>query len=131
MGLAVKAALILALGTGGDIRWAVRYDPDLMKEVAERRGLAVTACMFAHPTLPIGGWAYIRGVRTGHMERCRQVDTSQKRDTTGRNSGESDRARHIRLKRIELGYAESFRICGKGWQGAAKECPVKVWVIPE
>jgi len=125
-----KAVLVWALGAGGDLRFAVRYDPDLMESMALKRGIPIERCLFAHPTLPIGTRARILGLRTGHAELCTQADTSQDRDTTGRNSGESDRARHIRLKRIELGYDESFRICGARWQGAAKECPVRVWVIP-
>lgn len=120
MSLAVKALLILALGAGGDTRWAVRYDPGGMARVAQRRHLPITPCMFAHPTLPIGTRVRILGLRTGHAELCDQVDTSEA----------IDRARHIRLKRIELGYDEALRICGKSWGGAAVECPVSVWVIP-
>lgn len=130
VGLIASAALVGVL-SGADVRWAVRYDPGGMARMALRRGIPVSPCMFAHPTLAIGSWAWIRGIRTGHMERCRQVDTSQDRDTTGRGSAESDRQRHIRLKRVELGYEESFRICGDWWEGAAVECPVEVWVIPD
>jgi hypothetical protein len=130
-GLAIQAALALALGAGGDLRWAVRYDPGLMEHMAAKHGLVATGCHFAHPTLPIGTRARIEGVRTGRSEACTQADTSALVDTTGRHSTESDRQRHIRLKRIELGFNESFRICGKGWGGAAKDCPVRVWVIPD
>ena len=129
-GLILQAALVGVL-SGGDARNAVRYDPQLMELMATRRGSAVSSCLFAHPVLPIGGWAWIRGMRTGHMERCRQVDTSQDIDTTGHNSGESDRQRHIRTKRVELGHDEALRICGGGWEGAAMECPVVLWVVPD
>lgn len=129
-GLIVQAALIGVLA-GGDARWAVRYDEDLMADIARRRGIAVERCLFAHPTLPIGTWAWIRGVRTGHMEHCREADTSADVDTTGQGSSESDRQRHIRTKRVELGFAEAMRICGEGWGGDARSCPVKVWVIPD
>jgi len=121
MGLIVRAALVLALGAGGDLRFAVRYDPGLMEHMAVKRGLSAAGCHFAHPTLPIGTRVRILGIRTGHAEICTQADTSEA----------IDRARHIRLKRIELGYNEALRICGKGWGGTAKECPVRVWVIPE
>ena len=130
-GLVAQAALVGALLVGGDLRFAVRYDPGVMEGIAEWRGLPVTRCMFAHPTLPIGTRAWIRGNRTGHGEWCDQADTSEDVDTTGRHSSESDRQRHIRLKRVELGYEESFRICGDWWEGAAVECPVEVWVIPD
>ena len=120
-----------ALLTGGDMRFAVRYDPGLMERIAVKRGIPTEPCLFAHPVTAIGSYAYIRGVRTGHMERCRQADTSQDVDTSGRGSQESDRARHIRLRRVELGYAESVRICPPGWQGKATECEVLVWAIPE
>lgn len=122
-GLIAGAALVLALGHG-ELRYAVRYDPELMAAMAYKRGVAAGECYFAHPTLPIGTRAYIRGVRTGHEELCVQADTSQTRDTSGRNSAESDRARHIRLRRVELGFSEALRICPPGWRGAAKECAV-------
>jgi hypothetical protein len=120
-GLVAQAALIFALGcTGYQERLAVRYDPDLMEGIARARGLPITPCLFAHPTLPLGTRARILGVRTGHAEWCDQADTSE----------DVDRARHIRLRRIELSYAASLRICGAQWGGAAVECPVRVWVIP-
>ena len=130
-GLVTTAALVLALGAGGDTRFAVRYDLGAMGRAAQTHGIPVTDCMFAHPILPLGTRARIRGMRTGHEEICVQGDTSQDRDTTGRNSAESDRARHIRLKRVELSYSASFRICGAGWEGAAVECEIRMWVLPE
>lgn len=122
-GLVAQAIVAFALGHG-EIRYAVYYNPGRMEGVAVYRGLSITPCMFAHPTLPIGTRARIRGLRTNHSELCDQRDTSQNVDTTGRGSAESDRARHIRLSRVELGFAEAHRICPRGWQGAAKECAV-------
>lgn len=128
-GLIAGAALVMALGHG-ELRYAVRYDPELMAAMASKRGVVTSECYFAHPTLPIGSQAWIRGVRTGHEELCVQADTSQHTDTSGRHSAESDRARHIRLRRIELGYDEARRICPQGWQGKATECAVVFRVIP-
>lgn len=127
-GLIAGAALVLGLGHG-EIRYAVRYDPGLMAAMAYKRGVVASECYFAHPTLPIGSRAWITGVQTNHSELCVQADTSQSRDTTGRNSAESDRARHIRLRRVELGFSEALRICPPGWQGKATECAVVFRVI--
>jgi hypothetical protein len=129
-GLVARAALILALGHG-ELRYAVMYDPDLMAAMAEKRGVAAAECYFAHPTLPIGTRARIRGLVTGHEELCIEADTSAGVDTTGRGSQESDRQRHIRLRRVELGFDEAARICPPGWRGKASECAVWFRVIPE
>jgi hypothetical protein len=128
MGLVAQAALILALGHG-EIRYAVYYRPGLMEAMAVKRGVAGGDCHFAHPTFPIGTRARIRGLRTGHEELCVQADTSQDVDTTGRGSQESDRQRHIRLRRVELGFDEAARICPRGWRGKATECAVVFRVI--
>lgn len=121
--------MVLSLGHG-ELRYAVRYDPELMAAMASKRGVAASECYFAHPTLPIGSRAWITGVQTNHSELCVQADTSAGVDTTGRNSAESDRARHIRLRRIELGYDDALRICPPGWQGKATECAVVFRVMP-
>lgn len=117
-GLAIQSALLLSLGQG-EVRYAVRYDIGGMERVAERRGLAVSDCMFAHPTLPIGSKASITGLVTGHTELCDQRDTSQ----------DVDKERHIRLRRVELGFNEAHRICPPGWEGKATECAVIFRVI--
>ncbi len=117
-GLALGAALMLSLGSQSTEHQAVRYDPGMMERVSGNRGLPVVECMFSHPTLPIGTWVWVKGVKTGHLERCRSTDTSE----------DVDRPRHIRNRTIELGFRESLRICGSRWGGAAKDCPVVVWI---
>lgn len=102
---------------GADVRYAVRYDPGGMEHVSEVRKLPIVDCMFAHPTLPIGTWAFVEGAQTGVRRRCRVTDTSQPQD----------KARHIRTKLIELDYWSSLAICPVGWQGARRECMVRVW----
>ena len=116
MGLIVKLALALALGVGGERAWAVRYAPGVMERVSRTRGLPIVGCMIAHPRMPIGSWLYISGIRTKASLWCRVTDTSQPQD----------RARHIASGRIELDYGSSKLICGTTWQGAARECPVRI-----
>lgn len=117
MGLVAHAALTLSLGaalTGADVRWAVRYSPGLMEQVARNRGMQPTACMVAHPTAPLGSWLIVAGQA---RLRCQVVDTS----------APQDKARHIRLRRIEVDPASGARLCGVRWQGKASECMVRVW----
>lgn len=116
MGLVTQAALALAMGaamTGADIRFAVRYSPGLMEQVARNRGMEPQACMVAHPTEPIGAWLLVEGKT---RLRCQVVDTS----------APADRARHIRLKRIEVDPKSGAQLCGARWQGKASECRVLV-----
>lgn len=119
MGLVAHAALALALGAalvGADVRYAVRYAPGIFEQVAERRGIEPVSCMVAHPTEPIGTWLIVEGVRTGVRLRCRVLDVS----------APADRARHIRLKRIEVDPASGAKLCGAQWHGKASECMVRV-----
>lgn len=113
-GLIAKALLILAVGQFGEWHgaFAVRYDPGVFARVSRNRGLPIVACMVAHPTLPIGTWIEVDG--PAGRERARITDTS----------APADKARHIRLKRVELDYSCARRVCPPGWQGAAVECPI-------
>lgn len=124
MRLAAKALLILALGAGPVVHtgYAVRYDPGVMERVAARRHIAPAPCMVA--------WTYARDADigetwlrivgpTGALE-CLVIDLPQKRDRPGLVERDVE---------VELGYPSRW-ICGKGWTGRARDCPVRVWVIP-
>lgn len=98
---------------GAETRYAVRYNPGVFEAVAARRGMDVQPCMIAHPTAPIGSWLLVEGkVRL----KCQMVDVS----------APQDRARHIRLKRIEVDPKSGALLCGAEWQGKASECKVLV-----
>lgn len=99
--------------TGADVRYAVRYAPGVFETVARNRGMAPQACMVAHPTVPIGTWLLIEGKA---RLRCQVVDTS----------APQDRARHIRLRRIEVDPVSGAALCGAQWRGKASECMVRV-----
>lgn len=98
---------------GADVRYAVRYAPGLFEQVARNRGMQPVACMVAHPTAPIGTWLLIEGKA---RLRCQVVDTS----------APQDKARHIRLRRIEVDPESGAVLCGAQWQGKASECQVLV-----
>lgn len=122
VGLILQAMLALVVGVGSVLEpwhgaFAVRYAPGVFERVSRNRDMPIVSCMAAHPTLALGTWIEIEGP-TGHREKARITDTSHPRD----------RARHIRLKRVELSYECSQRTCRKGWQGKASECPVR-WRI--
>lgn len=112
MGLA-SAALVLTLGVWHPA-YAVRYDPGVFERTARIRGMSVVGCMAAHHSLPLGTWIEVEG--PGGKAKARITDTSQP----------WDKERHQRLKRLEFSYDCSKRICPKGWDGAAAECPV-IW----
>ena len=116
MGLVAQAVLAVSMGAamvGADVRSVVRYDPGVFEQVAARRGMAAQSCMVAHPTAPIGSWLLVEGKA---RLRCQVVDTS----------APADRARHIRLRRIEVDPASGAKLCGARWTGNARECKVKV-----
>lgn len=98
-----------------DTRYAVRYAPGVFERVAQARGMSIEACMVASPIHPLGAWLIVEGP-TGARLRCRVLDVS----------APQDKARHIRLRRIEVDPASGRRLCGAQWQGRAVECPVKV-----
>lgn len=114
--MVAHAAVALALGAalvGADTRFAVRYAPGVFEQVAARRGMQPVACMVAHPTAPLGSWLLVEGrVRL----RCQVVDVS----------APQDKARHIRLRRIEVDPKSGAKLCGETWQGNPKECTVFV-----
>lgn len=136
MGLAAKALLILALGAQPAMEFraqparppdhtgfAVRYNPGVMERVARNRGIPPQACMVA--------WTYARAADIGRTWlriagpagaiECLVVDLPQDRDRPGL------------IKRgvvVELGYRNRW-ICGAHWSGRARDCKVRVWVLPE
>lgn len=109
MGLVVRVALIL-----NSEAYLVRYSPGVMERVSERRGMPIVPCMVASPTHTLGTWLTIEGP-TGARLRCRVTDVSAPKD----------RARHIRLKRLEVDYRSGQLLCSSKWQGKASECPVR------
>lgn len=116
---------------GGIVQTGVapRYDPGVMENTARTRGLPLVSCMVSSPTYPIGTKVVIYGYNTDRAALCRVTDESADIDTTGRNSGESDRKRHIRLKRFaELGYREAIVICGRQHiNDPPSGCPISVF----
>lgn len=117
VGLVVKAALVVSVGAGmmsAETRYAVRYNEGVFERVAKNRGMQVERCMVASPVHALGTWLLLEG-RGGRL-RCKVLDVS----------APQDRARHIRLRTIEVDYLSGFVLCGKQWKGRAVECPVKV-----
>jgi len=118
-GLAVTAALLLALGhTGWESGWAVRYSEGTMERVAARRGIAAQDCMVAWTAATDAdiGVTWLRIVGPGGAADCLPVDLPQDRD------------RAALLRRgvlVELGYANRD-LCLPGWSGRARDCRVNV-----
>jgi len=98
--------------------FAPRYAPGVMEAVARNRDMPRVGCMISSPTLPLGSWVYVWGVRGGVLRHCRITDVSAPKD----------RRRHIRTGRIaELGYPEARDICGIEYiNGSSAECPILV-----
>ena len=98
--------------------FAPRYAPHVMEQVARNRGMPRVGCMISSPTLPLGSWVYVWGVRSGVLRHCRITDVSKS----------EDRKRHIRTKRIvELSFDAALEICGIEYiDSQSKECPVLV-----
>ena len=118
VGLTIKACLLLSLGAGmfdSDVRFAGRYSPGGFERVAARRGMPVERCMVAHPTAALGTWLLVEGPTSKRL-RCKVLDVS----------APADKARHIRLKRIEVDPQSGALLCGSAWQGNPRECPVRV-----
>jgi hypothetical protein len=118
MGLVTKLAVVLGMGMGS-MNWsdhiAAHYAPGVFLRVEIARGLPHATCNFASPTLAIGAWRWIEGVRTGVRLRCRVSDTSQPQH----------RGRHLALHLIELDYESTRAICGST-RLANRDCPVRV-----
>ena len=128
IGLVTSAALILALGAGpptyrAQSGFAVMYSKNVMEAVARNRGIAPQACMIAWTAardVDIGRtWLHIEGP-AGTLD-CLTVDLPQDVDRP---------ALEQRGVLVELGYPSRW-ICGKNWSGRARDCRVRVWVIPD
>lgn len=132
MSLASAAALILALGVGGgpwERRTTAHYGPTAMNTVLQNRQDAYrkgegpyippASCYIAHPSIPLGSWVQVWGIRTGKVRRCVVADTS----------APEDRARHIRTKLIEIDWASTLTICGSRTL-RNDECPTLIREVP-
>lgn len=117
MGIITGAALLLAMGVGYvHDGYAARYNPGVMKMVAENRGLSIESCMISSPLYNIGEWVYVYGEVTNVRLYCRVTDTS----------APQDRKRHIRTRLYaELNYDAARIICGSV-TNSNKECPIKI-----
>lgn len=117
MGIITTAALLLAMGAGYVHEgYAARYDPGVMKMVADNRGLSIESCMISSPLYDIGEWVYVYGEVTDERLYCRVTDTSE----------DIDRKRHLRTRLYaELNYDAARIICGSV-TNSNKECPIKI-----
>jgi len=118
MGLIAQVALALTLGAGplhGYDGIAAHYAPGLMEQVSLNRGMPIVGCMIASPRHDIGQWVVVEGRNTGRRLRCRVTDTSHP----------WDKARHLRTRLFELGYANTMDLCGSA-RLRNDECRVKV-----
>ena len=95
--------------------YAPHYAKGVMERVSHNRNMPVVPCMIASPTLPIGAWVWVYGKGTGALQHCRVTDTSAPRD----------KARHIRLKRVELSYSAAQVLCST-MRGKPEECEILV-----
>jgi len=118
--MAAKAALILALGVGGQEGYAARYSAGVMGHVADNRGIPRTSCMVALTsarTITGDQWIWVLGRRTGRMRRCKIVDLPQDGDRVALQ----ERGIVTELDR------ESARIVCGGVDEPPSACPVVVW----
>ena len=121
VGLAAQAALVGALLVG-DRGYAVRYAEGKMQHVAHIRGITQQPCMLAWTAARNKdvGRVWLRVEGPAGAAQCLVVDLPQ----------DVDRAN---LERrgilVELDYRSGALICGLHWEGAARECEVRV--IPE
>lgn len=119
----IKIYILLYLlgGTVGEYT-SPYYAKGVMERVACNRDMSIVPCMIASPTIPIGTWVNVYGVNTGVVRECRVTDTS----------AQEDKARHIKLRRIELGYNEAISLCGKkAMKGPPEDCPILVFQVNE
>lgn len=94
--------------------YAARYNPGVMKRVAENRNLPVVSCMVSSPLYKIEDWVYVYGVKTGEKLRCRVTDTS----------APQDKKRHLNHRLYaELNYDAAGKICGSV-TNSNRECPI-------
>jgi hypothetical protein len=135
-GLVIKAALVLALGAQpamyraqtvrppdhvGDV---VRYAPGRMDDVANNRGIA------HHPHM--AAYTYARNRDMGrlwlHVEGPAGAADFLVIDLPRPGK---DKANLIKRGVVaELDHASGFLICGPRWTGRARDCEVRVWILP-
>ena len=124
-GLIAGAALVgvLALGPPVYTGSAVRYNENVMEHVADVRGIARQDCMVAWTQADARdiGTTWLRVVGPYGAVDCLVVDLPRDRDRA---------ALERRGIVVELGFP-SRGICGEGWSGRARDCRVRVWVLPD
>ena len=110
--------------------YAPRYDKNVMERVVARRDLAPAACNISSAYYGIGTWVWVWSWNTKTLKRCRVSDVS---DTTKKNGGESDQARHRRTRRImEWSYPMAIEMCGREHlNDRPEQCPVTVIRVNE
>lgn len=128
MGLILQAALALALGAAplgppDHMGFAVRYDPGVMEERAQAHDAPPAGCYVAYTLARDQDMArlWLRVEGPAGALTCLVVDLPD------RGKGH-DKRLIARQVWVELGYRNRW-ICGSGWSGRARDCPVKVWVI--
>lgn len=120
--LILRAVLALSVGAGTQPEhtyysgFLVYYAKGVFERVERNRGLPHVKCNVASPRHKIGTWVWVEGVETGKRLRCRVSDTSKP----------EHRAGHIKRKIFEMDYTSAHAICIPGWQGAAKECRIRI-----
>lgn len=136
-GLVIKAALILALGAHPAVYRAqverppdyagtvVRYAEGRMARTADIRGIARAPHMaaFTFAKDEDMGRLLLHIVGPAGAADFLVVDLPR--------PGKDKRNLIARGVVGELDYYSGFLICGKGWTGRARDCRVRVWVIPE
>lgn len=94
-----------------------------MERVAVVRGIAWESCMVAWTYAEDADmgrrWVVVEGVLTGVRKSCKVVDLPQPFDRE---------ALDRRGVALELDWHSGIAICGEGWRGAARECPIR-WVV--
>jgi len=133
MGLASAAVLILALGAGAvrppdHVGYAVMYAENVMEgraaahdpHYATAPAPCYVAYTLAHDADMARLWVRVEGP-AGTLN-CLVVDLPD--DGQGHRQGLIDRRVWV-----ELGYRNRW-ICGKGWSGRARDCKVRVWIVP-
>jgi hypothetical protein len=120
----IKLYILLGLcscGSAGDYL-SPHYDKGVMELVSRNRDMPVVPCMIASPTIPIGEWVWVWGRNTKVLRHCRITDTSEARD----------KARHIRLRRVELSYEAARALCGAAaMQEPPSGCPIIIIRLEE
>jgi hypothetical protein len=119
----IRLYILLGLmgGTVGEYV-SPHYAKGVMERVARNRDMPIVPCMIASPTIPIGSWVWVYGRNTGVLRWCRVTDTSAKRD----------KARHIRMRRVELSWEAALSLCGRrAMKDRPERCPIVVIQVNE